>query len=140
MKNKNKKITQLPSNLPTYNLWNQSCTLYKRNRFNTKEYFESHYLEIFSCSTHSKVVNWHWTSSLKAGQIFWYPYCYILTLQMLNAKCVIHVKNGKDAIFEAYAIRHIIYIGMSIWVSKDASGLQECRPMPLNDLWIGLTA
>ena len=29
---------------------------------------------------------------------------------------------------------------MAIWVSKDASGSQECRPMPLNNLWIGLTA
>ena len=29
---------------------------------------------------------------------------------------------------------------MAIWVSKDVSGPQECRPMLLNNLWIGLTA
>ena len=29
---------------------------------------------------------------------------------------------------------------MAIWVSKDASGPLECRPMPLNNFLIGLTA
>ena len=59
---------------------------------------------------------------------------------MLYAKCVIYVKNAKNAIFDAYAIRHMSYIDMAIWVSKDALGPQECRQMPLNNLWISLTA
>ena len=56
---------------------------------------------------------------------------------MLHAKCVIYVKN---AIFYAYAIEHMSYINMAIWVSKDVAGPQECRQMPLNNLWISLTA
>ena len=41
---------------------------------------------------------------------------------MSDAKCVIYVKTAKNAIFDAYAIQHIPYIDMAIWVSKDASG------------------
>ena len=29
---------------------------------------------------------------------------------------------------------------MAIWVSKDALGPQECRPMPIDKFWIGLKA
>ena len=57
-----------------------------------------------------------------------------------HAKCVIYVKKAKNAIFDAYAIWLMSYIDIAIWVSKDASGPQECRPMPLNNLWIGLTS
>ena len=49
-------------------------------------------------------------------------------MQMLNAVCVIYVKKAKNAIFEAYAIRHLSD-DKAIWVSKDVSGLQECRPI-----------
>ena len=59
---------------------------------------------------------------------------------MSNAKCVIYVKNAKNAIFDAYAIRHLSSKSMAIWVSKDATGPQERRPMPLNNFWIGLMA
>ena len=61
---------------------------------------------------------------------------------MSDAKCVIviSVKNAENAIFDAYAIPHISNIDMAIWVSKGTSGPQECRPMPLNNFWIGLTA
>ena len=31
-------------------------------------------------------------------------------------------------------------IDMAIWVSKDVSGSQECRPIPVNNFWISLTA
>ena len=41
-------------------------------------------------------------------------------------------QNAKNAIFDAYASRHILNIYMAILVSKDASGPLECRPMPLN--------
>ena len=51
---------------------------------------------------------------------------------MSDAKCVIYVKNAKNAIFNAYAIPPMSYIDMAIWVSKDASGPQECRPMPID--------
>ena len=59
---------------------------------------------------------------------------------MLDAMCVIYVKNAKNAIFDAYAIRHMSYIDMAIWVSKDALGPQECRQMLLNSLQMGLPA
>ena len=59
---------------------------------------------------------------------------------MSDAKCVIYVKNAKNATFDMHAIPHMLNIDMAIWVSKDASGPQECRPMPLNNFWIGLTA
>ena len=49
---------------------------------------------------------------------------------MSDAEGVIYVKNAKNAIFNAYAIRPMLYVDMAIWVSKDASGPQECRPMP----------
>ena len=39
----------------------------------------------------------------------------------------------QKAIFDAYAIQHMSNIDMAIGVSKDASGPQECRPMPLNN-------
>ena len=52
---------------------------------------------------------------------------------MSEAKCVIYVKNAKKAIFDTYAIRHMSSIDMAIWVSKDASGSQECRPIPVNN-------
>ena len=41
---------------------------------------------------------------------------------MPDAKCVIYVKNAKNAIFDAYAIRYLSPRNMAIWVSKDASG------------------
>ena len=56
---------------------------------------------------------------------------------MSGNKCVIYVKNGKNAIFDAYAIRHLSSKNM---VSKDATGPQDRRPMPLNNFWIGLMA
>ena len=59
---------------------------------------------------------------------------------MADAKCVIYVKNAKNAIFDAYAMRHMSNIDMAIWVSKDASGPQECRPMSSNNFKLGLTA
>ena len=46
----------------------------------------------------------------------------------------------QNAIFAAHAIWLMSYIDMAIWLSKDASGPQECRPMPLNNLCIGLTS
>ena len=49
---------------------------------------------------------------------------------MSNDIYVIYVKNAKNALFDAYAI----------WVSKDPLGPQECRPMLLNNVWVGLTA
>ena len=51
---------------------------------------------------------------------------------MLDAKCVIYVKNTKNAINDKNAIEHMSYIEMAIWVSKDMSGPQERRQMPLN--------
>ena len=59
---------------------------------------------------------------------------------MSNDVFVIYVKNAKKSIFDAYAIWHMSYIDMAIWVSKDALGPQECRQMPLNSLQMGLTA
>ena len=59
---------------------------------------------------------------------------------MSDALCVINVKNAKIAIFDVYAIWHISYIDMAIWVSKDASGPGECRPMLFNNVWMGLMA
>ena len=59
---------------------------------------------------------------------------------MLDAICVIYVKNAKNAIFDAYAIRHMSNIDMAIWVSKNASGPLECRPIPINNFWIRLTS
>ena len=52
---------------------------------------------------------------------------------MSDAKYVIYVKNAKKAIFDTYAIRHMSYIDMAIWVSKDAYGPQEYRPMQVNN-------
>ena len=52
---------------------------------------------------------------------------------MSYAKCVIYVKNAKNAIFYVYAIRCMSYIYMAIWVSKDAYGPQEYRPMQVNN-------
>ena len=49
---------------------------------------------------------------------------------MSEAKCVIYVKKAKKAIFDTYAIRHMSYIDMALWVSKDASEPQEYRPLP----------
>ena len=56
-------------------------------------------------------------------------------LDITNVGCqmpiyVKNAKNAKNAIFDTYAIRHMSYIEMAIWVSKDVSGPQECRPMP----------
>ena len=56
-----------------------------------------------------------------------------ITSTNAHAKCVIYVKNAKNAIFDAYAIRYLSPRNMAIWVSKDASGSQECRPIPLNN-------
>ena len=56
---------------------------------------------------------------------------------MSHAKCV---KNPKNAIFDTYAMQHMSNIDMAIWVSKDASGPGECRPMLLNNVWMGLMA
>ena len=53
---------------------------------------------------------------------------------MTHAKCVIYVKNDKNAIFGTYANRHMSCIDMAIGVSKDASGPQECRQMPFKQL------
>ena len=52
---------------------------------------------------------------------------------MSHAKCVIYVKNVKNATFDAYAIRHVSNIYIAIWVSKDASGSQKCRPISLSN-------
>ena len=49
---------------------------------------------------------------------------------MSDANYVIYVKN---AIFGAFAIGHMSYTDMAIWMSKDALGPQECRPMPSNN-------
>ena len=68
------------------------------------------------------------------------PILPYLTITMANAKCVIYVKNVKNAIFDAYATWHMSNIDMAIWVSKDPSGPQEWRPLPLNTFWICLTA
>ena len=57
---------------------------------------------------------------------------------MSNTNCVIYVKNAKNALFDAYAIKLISYIDMAIWVSKHASGPQEYTPMPLHKFRIGL--
>ena len=54
---------------------------------------------------------------------------YLDITYMSDAKCVIYVKNAKNAIFDAYVTFHMSYTNMAIWVSKDASGPQECRPM-----------
>ena len=59
---------------------------------------------------------------------------------MSDAECVIYVKNAKNAIFDVNAIRHMLCLDMAIWVSKDPSGPQEYRSIPLNSLWMGLTA
>ena len=53
---------------------------------------------------------------------------------MSDAIHVIYVKNAKNAIFDAYAIRHMSCIDMAIWVSNDASGPRECRPMLLDNV------
>ena len=53
------------------------------------------------------------------------PILPYLTLRKLVAICVINVKNAKNANFDANAIWHVSLIDMAIWVSKDASGLQE---------------
>ena len=53
------------------------------------------------------------------------------------------VKYGIFDIFDindTFGMNHMSWLDMAIWVSKDVSGPQECRPMPLNNLWIGLTA
>ena len=34
---------------------------------------------------------------------------------------------------DAFGIRHMLWLDMATWVSKDPSGPQECRPMPLNN-------
>ena len=59
---------------------------------------------------------------------------------MLNAECVIYDKNVINAIFEVSVIGHLSCLDMAIWVLKDPSGPQECRPMGLNNLCIGLMA
>ena len=43
------------------------------------------------------------------------------------------VKNAKNAVIEAYAMQHLLYLFMATWVSKDVSGPQECRQMPLSN-------
>ena len=59
---------------------------------------------------------------------------------MSNDIYVIYVKNAKNALFDAYAIQHMSHKDMAIRVSKDPLGPQECRPMLLNNVWVGLTA
>ena len=53
---------------------------------------------------------------------------------MSDVKCVIYVKNAKNAIFDVNAIQHMLCLDMAIWVSKDALGPQEYRSIPLNSL------
>ena len=53
---------------------------------------------------------------------------------MADAKCVIYVKNAKNAKFDIYAISHMSHIDMALWVSKDAPGPQEWTPIPLDML------
>ena len=53
----------------------------------------------------------------------------------------IGVKYGIFGIFDindAFGNHRLKWLDMAIWVSKDASGPQECRPMPLNNFWIAL--
>ena len=57
---------------------------------------------------------------------------------MLDAKSIIYVKNTRNALLEIYTIRHMSYIDMAIWVSKDASGPKEHRPMTLNNFLLSL--
>jgi len=52
---------------------------------------------------------------------------------MADAKCVSYVKNAKKGHYAKYAIRRMSNIDMAIWVSQDASGPQEYRPMSLNN-------
>ena len=55
----------------------------------------------------------------------------------------IGVKYGIFGIFDindTFGTWHLKCLDMAIWVSKDASGPQECRPMRLNKFWIGLMA
>ena len=62
---------------------------------------------------------------------------------MSDAVCLIYLKNAKNAIVNGYAICHLTYMSfmnMAIRVSNDASGPQECRPMPLNNLLMGKMA
>ena len=68
------------------------------------------------------------------------PYSHIKTWQMSDAICVIYVKNAKNAIFDAYTIWPISHLYMAIWVSKDASGSQKCRPIPLSNSFTDLHA
>ena len=56
---------------------------------------------------------------------------------MSDANYVIYVKN---AIFGAFAIGHMSYTYMAIWVSKDALGPQEFRPRPLMSFVNGFTS
>jgi len=49
-----------------------------------------------------------------------------------DGKCVIYVKNAKNGIFDTHAIRHISFIDMAIWGSKQALWPKECTPMSLD--------
>ena len=49
-------------------------------------------------------------------------------------------KIAKNIKFDAHTIQHMSHIDMAIWVSKVALGPRECRPMLLNNVWMGLMA
>ena len=105
---------------------------------NTKEKFENYYFTILSYKIYSKLILSH---------LFSFPevLTHLLTpiLPYLYMACVgwhICVKHGLFGIFDindTYGIQFLSCLGMGIWVSKDASGPQKCRLMPLNSFWIG---
>ena len=59
---------------------------------------------------------------------------------MSNAICVIYVKNAINATFDAGCIPHLLLTNRSIWVSKEASGPQECSHTPQIIIETGLNA
>ena len=59
---------------------------------------------------------------------------------MSYAVCVIYVKNAINDIFDNYYYDIMLAINMSIWVSKEALGPQECSPLSKNILNIGFTS
>ena len=53
---------------------------------------------------------------------------------MADVKDFNYVINAKNALIDIYGVRHMSWMNMAIWVSKEPSELQDCRQISFNNI------